>query len=155
MTLPSHIDSCTASATNSREVWAGPTAAARRAQPEDGAGDPASPRLVIRGESYETSTHDNNPGIGSAALTDWLNVTFRPNGPLCDAETFFNRFSEVTGGIFGGMTDREQGLHGWAMSYAFDRGHVLFAVGGQRGTALLSMSGEGCAFVSDWHGLTR
>jgi phage replication initiation protein len=114
-----------------------------------------SPRLVIRGESYETNTPENSSTLGSAALTDWLNVTFRPIGSICDAETFFNRFSEVTGGIFGGMTDREQGLHGWKMSFAFDRGHVLFAAGGQRGTALLSMPGEGCAFVPDWQVLTR
>ena len=70
-----------------------------------------------------------------------------------DPGSFFQRFSEVTGGIFGGMTDRERGLHGWKKSFAFDRGNVMFALGGQRGTALLSIPGEGCAFISDWEKL--
>ena len=73
MKLPSHIGSHTASAPSSSEEMSGPAAAASMAQPEDGAGDPASPRLVIRGESYETNTTDNGPGLGCAALTDWLN----------------------------------------------------------------------------------
>ncbi len=49
------------------------------------------------------------------------------------------------------MTDQGRGKHGYTQSFAFDRGGVLFAVGGQRGTALLSIPGEGCAFVADWN----
>ncbi|MDB5811256.1 MAG: Phage replication initiation protein [Betaproteobacteria bacterium] len=108
----------------------------------------ATPRLVIRGESPQTEN------IAAAALTDWLNVTFRID-EQADPEPFYCRFSEVTGGVFGGMTDRERGLHGWKHSFSFDRGQVMFALGGQRGTALLSIPGEGCAFISDWEKLKQ
>jgi hypothetical protein len=88
-------------------------------------------------------------------LTDWLNVSF----PLYLEEenlgAFFERFGLVTGGLFGGVTDRERGLHGWQRSFAFDRGGVMFACGGQRNTAFLSIPGEGCAFVSDWRPLAE
>lgn len=131
-----------------------PSADAARVQPQartDGGGVEESPRLVIRGESPRTNPPGQQAGIATAALTDWLNVTFRVNA---DPEAFFGLFSTATEDIFGGMTDRERGLHGWKNSFAFDRGKVIFAFGGQRGTALLSIPGEGCAFISDWHKLT-
>jgi phage replication initiation protein len=103
------------------------------------------PRTVIRGESPQ---QENNRS--QAALTDWLNVTFRFHPHDCTTDTFFTRFSEVTKGTFGGMTDQERGLHGWQYSFKFDRGSVVFAFGGQRYTAFLSLPGEGCSFISDW-----
>ena len=133
------------------------TAGAARTEPThgaDGGGAEESPGLVIPGESSGTNPTGQQTGIGTAALTDWLNATFRVKENT-DPETFFQRLSEVTGGILGGMTDRKRGLHGWKHSYAFDRGSVMFAVGGQRGTALLSIPGEGCAFISDWEKVKR
>ncbi len=88
-----------------------------------------------------------------AALTDWLNVTFRFPGGTEAIGAFFARFSEAMGGIFGGMTDQGRGKYGYTQSFVFDRGGVLFALGGQRGTALVSIPGEGCAFVQDWNAL--
>lgn len=121
-----------------------------RAQPQARTADSGladSPRTVIRGES-------SHPGQASdraqAALTDWLNVSFRYDPDTFDIGAFFDRFSAVSEGIFGGMTDRERGIHGWSKSFLFDRGGVVFALGGQRNTAFLSLPGEGCAFVSDW-----
>jgi phage replication initiation protein len=114
----------------------------------------ASPRLVIRGESSGATPRPPQPTLAGAALTDWLNVTFRIAEDT-PTEQFFDRFSSVTGDVFGGMTDRERGLHGWNDSFAFDRGNVMFARGGQRGTALLSLPGEGCAFITDWEQLQR
>ena len=132
-----------------------------------------SPRLVIRGESQQDKADGGErieifaKGSGKAgirfiplprttsepyaALTDWLNVTF-PFGNLGDEpiQAFMDRFSEATGCVFGGMTDQGRGKYGYSRSYALDRGKVLFAHGGQRGTALLSISGEGCAFITDW-----
>ena len=172
MIIPSHTDSCTASAPSSPEELAGPTAAARMAQPEDGSSGPDSPRLVIRGESSHEGQADGDHirlrrlanGMGGiefvpqsrqesapyAALTDWLNVTFPFPGGADAVGTFFGRFGEAVGGIFGGMTDQGRGKYGYTQSFVFDRGGVLFAVGAQRGTALISIPGEGCAFVADW-----
>ena len=48
------------------------------------------------------------------------------------------------------MTDQERGLHGWNHSFRFDYGCVLFAYGGQRNTAFLSLPGEGCSLILDW-----
>lgn len=107
------------------------------------------PRTVIRGESPK---QDNDRS--KAALTDWLNISFpfhpESNNPLA----FFKSFSEATKGILGGMTDQERGLHGWNHSFRFDRGCVMFAYGGQRNTAFLSLPGEGCSFISDWLSFT-
>ena len=90
---------------------------------------------------------DGNP---AAAITDYLNVTF----PFCVSpeavQGFFDQFSTATGTVFGGMTDLERGKYGYTRCFAFDRGKVLFAYGGQRGTALLSLPGEACAFIADW-----
>lgn len=122
------------------------------ARPADAAID--APRLVIRGESLSDNSGAQPESLAVAALTDWLNVTFRwPDE--ADTKLFFERFSESTDGVFGGMTDRRCGLHGWTHSFCFDRGTVMFARGGQRGTALLSMPGEGCSFVQNWAALQR
>ena len=100
------------------------------------------PRTVIRGESSGT--------LGEAAFTDWLNVTF----PLGSADEpvrwFFDLFSRFTAGVFGGMTDRDRGLHGYSRSFQFDHGGVHFALGGQRQTAFVSIPGEGCGLVRSW-----
>lgn len=107
------------------------------------------PRTVIRGESPNKENDRSQ-----AALTDWLNISFpfhpASNNPL----GFYKSFSKATNGIFGGMTDQERGLHGWNNSFRFDRGCVMFAHGGQRNTAFLSLPAEGCAFVSDWPSFT-
>ncbi len=61
----------------------------------------------------------------------------------------------MVGGIFGGMTDLERGKNHYSNCYGFDRGKVLFAHGGQhqRGTAWLSIPGEGCTLIPDWPAL--
>ncbi len=118
------------------------------------AGGADSPRPVIRGESplQDEGNHGNVPG--TTALTDWLNCSF-PFDPLSlSLEEFVKGLSEATHEAFGGMTDRNRGLHGFAQSFAFDRGGVLFAIGGQRNTAFLSIPGEGCAYVRDWAPVT-
>lgn len=106
-----------------------------------------APRTVIRGESYE-----GNP---EAAFTDWLNVTFPlPEGDD-PAGRIFDALFNSTQGAFGGMTDRNRGLHGYARSFAFDHGSVLFAFGGQRNTGFLSIPGDGCALITSWPTLVQ
>jgi phage replication initiation protein len=138
-----------AAATEAPAACGGPRV--QRGAPQDGG--EVSPRTVIRGESQENG--GQSIGIRDVALTDWLNITL-PLHISDDASvaSFFDRFSAVTGSVFGGMTDRERGLHGWNRSFLFDRGGVVLAFGGQRGTAFLSFSGEGCSFVSDWQPVT-
>jgi phage replication initiation protein len=115
---------------------------------------PQSPRTVIRGESLEIRGLDSprNGGKAFGAFCDYLNVTFRLpewNDPESD---FFYRLCEVIGPAFGIMEDRGRGLYGYAKSYRFERGNVLYAFGGagQGGTALLTIPGEGCALVPSW-----
>lgn len=103
-----------------------------------------SPRLVIRGESSETT------GNVFGAFTDYLNVTFRLPDWKDPASGFFYRFSEVVGPAFGIMESLGRGLHGYTDSYRFERGQVRYAFGGQAGTALLTIPGERCAMVPDW-----
>ncbi len=116
-----------------------------------------TPRTVIRGESIKNKKKNNkekNKNIKNnqsyAALTDWLNVSFPFYPEINDPLEFFNSFSEVTHGNFGGMTDQQRGLHGWEQSFRFDRGGVMFAFGGQRNTAFLSMPGESCSYITEW-----
>lgn len=105
-----------------------------------------APRAVIRGESYEPST--------KAAFTDWLNVSFPISSSADPVKEFVRAFSECTDGVFGGLTDRGRGLHGYSRSFEFDRGKALFAIGGQRSTGFISISGDGCALIRDWSKIT-
>src|SRR5690349_15972922 len=65
------------------------------------------------------------------------------------------RITDNLGTKFGGMKDRNKGLHGYRKSFAFDHGGALFAFGGQCGTGYLSIPGEGCALVADWEAAYR
>ena len=102
---------------------------------------PIAPRPVIRGES---SPHPE------AAFTDWLNVSFPLPSASDSIQVVFDLLSEATEHAFGGMTDQHKGLHGYTRSFAFDRGAVLFALGGQRDTGFISIPGDGCALVPSW-----
>ncbi len=119
-----------------------------------------APRTVIRGESIKNKKKNNkekkksiNNNQSYAAITDWLNVSFPFYPEINDPLQFFNSFSEATRGNFGGMTDQQRGLHGWEHSFRFDYGGVMFAFGGQRNTAFLSMPGEGCSYITEWQTL--
>ena len=114
--------------------------AAATAHGNGSAADP--PRTVIRGESSGRSPE--------AAFTDWLNITFPLPEDRDPARLVLNAVTEATSGIFGGMSDRDRGLHGYSRSFAFDRGGVIVAIGGQRDTAFVSIPGDGCALVPSW-----
>src|SRR5690606_14637434 len=112
--------------------------------PAGGAAAP-SPRLVIRGES------PGEDGKRLGAFTDYLNVTFVVPTHWSDpAPGFFYRFAECIGPAFGIMEDLGRGFHGYRHSYGFERGSVRYAFGGQAGTALLRIPGDGCALVPNW-----
>lgn len=129
--------------------------AGRPAQRPDGPAPAISPRSVIRGEGFgsggPSARMDGNP---RAAFTDWLNVTY-PVGSS-NPGAFLDAFSKLTQARFGIMTERPgRGLHGWNRSFEFEHGRTLYAIGGQRGTALVSIGNDGCALIPDWEALIR
>lgn len=109
-----------------------------------------SPRKVIRGESF-LSPHSLQSE--QVALTDWLNLTFPFDASSFQLSYFVDHLNSYCQGVFGGLMDMKKGLHGYRHSFSFEHGGAKFAFGGQRGTAFLSLSGESCALIEDWHGM--
>jgi len=139
---------------NSDKTSAGGSAGAQAPQ-APGAG-PVSPRGVITGgKSRGSVDHGGKRGNPRAALVDYLNASFPVDKEQDPAEAFLARFVSAVGDAFGIMQHRGRGLHGYQESYVFERGGVLFAFGGQRHTGFLSIPGNGCAFVPDWHALVK
>lgn len=85
-----------------------------------------------------------------AAITDFLNCTFRfsSSAPM---ETLFAALFAVLGKKFAPAIDRGRGLHGYQRSFKLGDSSAIFAIGGQAGTAYLSLPGAACALISDWH----
>ncbi|WP_157735717.1 replication initiation factor domain-containing protein [Granulosicoccus antarcticus] len=124
----------------------------------------AFPRTVIRGESSQTRTEYRflrdgtpipidipvpRPGVSkNAALTDWLNVTFPLTNTPESLSEFFKEFNQITGERFWSVIERPGGLHGWKRSYKFGDTSAMFAIGGQNGTAFISLPGEACALFT-------
>ena len=125
------------------------TRPADRAQPSAAAG--GLPPTVIRGESSNPHP-DRGETDPRAAFTDFLNVTYPLNGSEDPLGDFLDSFYSVAGPLFGRFEDRGRGIHRWERSFA--AGGAMFAFGGQRDRALLSLSGDGCALVEDWDALT-
>jgi phage replication initiation protein len=126
------------------------TARSASAQAPTAPGAAQSPRLVIRGES---SGETPNNGKVFGAFTDYLNVTFRVPEWRDAPAGFFYRLTRAVSTAFGSMDESGRGFHGYTRGFSFERGGVRFAIGGQAGTALLSIPGDGCALVPDWASL--
>jgi len=131
-----------------------PASAAGVQPPQAADAAAAAPRQVIRGESSKIRgfVSPRNGGKALGAFCDYLNVTFRLPHWKDPESQFFYRLWELVGPAFGVMENRGRGLYGYAKSYRFERGNVLYAFGGdgQAGTALLTIPGEGCALVPSW-----
>jgi len=110
------------------------------------AGD--APRTVIRGESLTT------PPVTSpiTVLTDWVDFTFPLEHSRYAINGFFRSLIEIVGDSFAPLTERGKGINGWGRSYSLGNSFCIFAIGGQRGRALLSFSGKTCAQIqhSTW-----
>ena len=89
-------------------------------------------------------------GQPDAAITDYLNCTFPFEIGTPGLTAWFTELHAVLGDAFTPVTTRTGGLHGYQHSYRLGDSRALFAHGGQRGTALLSLPGEACAQVPDW-----
>jgi len=117
----------------------------------------ASPRLVIRGESFgsppcHATKEDGEP---LAALTDYLNVSFPFTPSQANLVALVRNFRLMLGDAFGAMEQRKGGLHGYAVSFAIGDTGALFAYGGQRDTALVSLPGTACVQIEDWQAVCR
>jgi phage replication initiation protein len=102
--------------------------------------DCPSPSLV------HLSAADSHP---YAAITDFLNCTFKfsSSDPL---EALFSVLFGVLGEKFAPAIDRQRGLHGYQKSFQLGDSSAIFAIGGQAGTAYLSLPGAACALIADW-----
>ena len=87
-----------------------------------------------------------------AAITDYLNCTFKfsSSDPI---EALFGVLFGVLGVKFAPAIDRQCGFHGYKRSFQLGDSSAIFAIGGQAGTAMLSLPGAACAIISDWHAL--
>ena len=135
----------------------------------------ADPRMVIRGESLQT-TSENDSGesyeifsIGGkpvpistplpkidgepySAITDFLNCTFPFKEYHLDSVIF--DLTTCLGSSFSPVKNRFKGLHGWEQSIQLGESKTFFAYGGQNDTAFISIPAEGCHMVSNWFDLT-
>lgn len=113
----------------------------------------ASPRPVIRGESFDEAIRALTEGY--SATTDYLNCTFRYPGQTGGLSAMFQRLFACLGRSFAPVESRNCGKYGYVDSYDLGESSALFCVGGQRGTALLSLPGSACNLVPSWHALIR
>lgn len=84
-----------------------------------------------------------------AAITDWLNFTF-PFSAETDLGQFFPALFDAISSKLAPAVERPIGKHAYARSFRLGETKALFAFGGNRGTALISLPGEVCALVNDW-----
>ncbi len=130
-----------------------------------------TPRTVIRGESLDNDTFPESgesyelvvghSGYSSliatpvpyldaskhGAITDWLNSTFPLRETRQNINTFFRHFLSITNDAFAPLTEVGKGFHGWKRSFDMGKSSGKFAIGGQRGTAFLSLPGSACALI--------
>ncbi len=106
-----------------------------------------SPRTVIRGES-SVSEHTATPAY--AAITDWLNFTFEYSAKPEALRKLFMWIFEYLGPKFAPAVETGRGLHGYTRCFTLGETGAMLAIGGQRGTAFISMPGEACSLIEDW-----
>lgn len=115
---------------------------AARAAAVDVEGGVPSPRPVTRGEIAEEPA-----AVAVSVFVDWLNLVGDDEAfPVDEALAALHSAFPA---VFGGLQARGRGLHGYERSWANDRG-VVAAVGGNRGTWFVQLSGKACARVDDW-----
>lgn len=109
----------------------------------DGSSDASPPRTVIRGESSSSSLSTTQIAVS----TDWVDFTFPLEDSDQEINRFFRDFIELTGECFAPLASRGKGFNGWQRSYSLGNSKGVFAIGGQRGRATLSLSGQACTHI--------
>jgi len=120
------------------------------------AADWIPPRFIIENGQCKEIPARRGYG-GQAAFIDWINLTFHED-ELCSIGNFISvtdeevvlqvsRFLDRIMG-FGVTAQRERGMNFYERSYDLGDGWGVVCHGGQRGTVLISISGEGCAAAS-------
>lgn len=82
-----------------------------------------------------------------AAITDYLNCTFRFDPEEESFTDLFQELFELLGDKFAPADDRMRGLHGYQRSFQLGKSSAQLAIGGQGGTVLLSLPGEACSLL--------
>ncbi len=123
---------------------------------EEGGAASVPPRFIlVDGRPFEV------PGRrgwgGDSAFIDWINFTaqeeafFQGSTPVADDQVVMDHVSPVCREIFGfGVShQRDNGANFYRDSYVLGDGYGIVCHGGQRGTVLISISGEGCAAAKE------
>jgi len=102
--------------------------------------------MVIRGERPlpDTSNESSNP---NSALIDWFNCTFPLQNHSSEILKFLKGWASIVGQSFKGQISLNRGHAGWTEAYNLGSTSTVFAIGGQRGTAFLSLDGSSCALI--------
>ena len=106
------------------------------------------PRLVIRGESYNTPHNIQQESHPFSSHTDWLNVSFLLANEDQLINNFAFSFAAVAGQEFARMNERAYGKLNFERTFTVGDTGAEFSIGGQRGRALLSLSGTACKYIS-------
>ncbi len=86
-----------------------------------------------------------------AAITDYLNFSFPWSSLNLTLGQVFAQVKDALGPEFLPAVERRGGKYKYDQSFDLAFTKAIFACGGNRGTALLSLSGESCALIRDWH----
>lgn len=135
------------------------------------AGD-ASPPLLIGGERYTTEDPITGekclvipvngfkecrlvplPDLAAhpyAAITDWLNFTFPTSVFDGQVDRAMLAVLEILGPQFMPAVEFKTGRHKYERAFALGETSGFFAIGGNRDTAMVSLSGGCCALIGDW-----
>jgi phage replication initiation protein len=132
----------------------GPTAPSSAAAAAADANEPSAPFPPSGNTGGKFPPEDPGTTPPYAAITDYLNCTFA-FGEFVDAlPKFVRQLISVLGAKFGPVVERTgKGHIGYKKSFVFGSTSALFAYGGQRGTALISLPGEACSIIRDWPAL--
>lgn len=85
-----------------------------------------------------------------AAITDYLNCTFRFNPEHESLEKLFQELFGLLGPKFAPALDRQRRFNFYGRSFSLGETGAILGIGGQAGTVLVSIPGEACSLIQNW-----